>query len=136
MSPGYNPVRGKDEAQLAYTAFSLSQVIDQFHLDLDEKSDLYSLVPETCVRPEFVAQLDELTPLALAIATEKARSELIIAPVLVEAKKEDMHSGYGQCLAEMVAAQMFNDREGTPRIYTYGVVTNGTTWRFSLSGCR
>ena len=32
--------------------------------------------------------------------------------MLVEAKNEDMKSGYGQCVAEMVAAQKFNKREG------------------------
>ena len=36
-------------------------------------------------------------------------------PILavVEAKKEDLVSGLGQCAAEMVAIRLFNEREGT-----------------------
>src|SRR5579871_117655 len=38
------------------------------------------------------------------------------APVLavVEAKKEDIVGGLGQCAAEMVGIRLFNEREGTP----------------------
>ena len=59
------------------------------------------------------------------------------APVvtLVEAKKEDMLTGMGQCAAEMVGARLFNERAGNPIDPVYGVVTTGTAWRFmSLSG--
>ena len=50
--------------------------------------------------------------------------------VMVEAKKNDIEEGLGQCAAEMVAAQIFNQREGNqvPRIY--GCVTNGESWQF------
>ncbi len=62
-------------------------------------------------------------------------SEFILeieAPVIaiVEAKNDSTNSGLGQCIAEMVAAQRFNqardkitDFSGTVRIY--GAVTNG-----------
>ena len=33
-------------------------------------------------------------------------------------------------MAEMVAAQMFNDREGQNIDTLYGAVTTGTNWRF------
>ena len=33
---------------------------------------------------------------------------------VVEAKKEDLVAGLGQCAAEMVAIRLFNEREGTP----------------------
>ncbi|MBD2325791.1 hypothetical protein [Alkalinema sp. FACHB-956] len=117
-------------------------------------------------------------PLVLARGSEKARSELLIAPILlevsrhlsqqaslfsgedftvdparglnglcdflisnspqqleiekpviviVEAKKVDLNSGLAQCLAEMVAAQQFNQSE-TELIY--GCVTTGTGWKF------
>ena len=59
------------------------------------------------------------------------------APVvtLVEAKKEDMLTGMGQCAAEMVGARLFNERAGNPIDPVYGVVTTGTAWRvMSLSG--
>src|SRR5262249_21881616 len=54
---------------------------------------------------------------------------------LVEAKKEDLTPGLGQCAAEMVGARLFNERAGTAMEVVYGAVTSGTGWRFlSLSG--
>ncbi len=166
---------------MAYSTFTLSQITHQFHIDIDEKSNLFGNVREATLRSEFLAQLNELTPLALSVATEKARSELIIAPVLlelwrmtgqqigffsgvifdvdksqgldgycdyiltrtprqlfveapivmlVEAKNEDMKSGYGQCLAEMLAAQRFNAADGHGADRVYGAVTTGERWKF------
>jgi hypothetical protein len=60
--------------------------------------------------------------------------ELLIlnAPVItiVEAKKENINAGLGQCVAEMVAAKLFNEREGNNIQTIYGTVTTGTNWRF------
>jgi len=42
------------------------------------------------------------------------------AIVIVEAKKSDIKSGIGQCIAEMVAAQRFNAAKGKPVTSTYG----------------
>lgn len=50
--------------------------------------------------------------------------------VLVEAKKSDLSSGLGQCIAEMEGARIFNEREGTPISPIYGVVTDGVLWQF------
>lgn len=47
--------------------------------------------------------------------------------MLVEAKPENLNAGLGQCGAEMVAAQLFNQR--TDRAI-YGCVTNGELWKF------
>ena len=47
--------------------------------------------------------------------------------VLVEAKKNDFEQGWGQCLAELVAAQKINDDSDFP---VYGVVTDGKLWEF------
>ena len=47
--------------------------------------------------------------------------------LLVEAKKNDFEQGWGQCLAELVAAQKINDDAGFP---VYGIVTDGTLWQF------
>jgi hypothetical protein len=54
------------------------------------------------------------------------------APIVavVEAKREDLVAGLGQCVAEMVAIQMFNERDGKPRSVVYGCVTSGSNWRF------
>ena len=52
------------------------------------------------------------------------------AVVIVEAKKEDLKPALGQCLAEMVAAQRFNQQKQQPIAAIYGTVTSGTAWRF------
>jgi hypothetical protein len=56
----------------------------------------------------------------------------ISAPVItiVEAKNENIIGGLGQCVAEMIAAQIFNQRKGIDIPVIYGVVTSGTAWRF------
>jgi len=54
------------------------------------------------------------------------------APVLavVEAKRENLGEALGQCVAEMVAIQLFNEREGSPLPAVHGCVTSGNIWRF------
>ena len=56
----------------------------------------------------------------------------IQAPVVavVEAKKEDLTAGLGQCAAEMVAIRLFNEREQAPTSIVHGCVTSGNLWRF------
>ena len=46
--------------------------------------------------------------------------------ILVEAKKNDFEQGWGQCLAELVAAQKINDNADLP---VYGIVTDATLWQ-------
>ncbi len=54
------------------------------------------------------------------------------APVVtvVEAKNDNIKSGLGQCVAEMVAARLFNERTGEGPATIHGVVTTGSNWRF------
>lgn len=52
------------------------------------------------------------------------------AVVIVEAKKSDLRSVIGQCVAEMVAAQRFNKMKNKSVNTIYGSVTSGTQWRF------
>jgi heterodisulfide reductase subunit B len=54
------------------------------------------------------------------------------AAVIVEAKKADITTGLGQCVAEMVAAQLFNQEQNAPIDVIYGIVTNGMQWRFLM----
>jgi hypothetical protein len=58
----------------------------------------------------------------------------ISAPVLIviEAKNENIKGGFGQCIAAMIAAQIFNQREGNAVDRIYGVVTSGTNWKFLI----
>jgi hypothetical protein len=66
--------------------------------------------------------------------TRSREQSVITSPVLtiVEAKKEDLKPGMGQCIAEMVAARLFNEREGSDIRSIYGAVTTGTNWQFLL----
>ena len=47
--------------------------------------------------------------------------------MMVEAKKNDFELGWGQCLAELVAAQKINDDTTFP---VHGIVTDGILWQF------
>jgi hypothetical protein len=164
---------------MAYNKFTLEKVTEQFGLTIVEKEAIF---PKTEVEPSQILLqiLDRNLLLAKGIATEKAFSELIVSPILVEmrelthrkislfsgidftidvhqglsgrcdfiislnenqffltapvialveAKKGVLQDGYGQCTAEMIAAQLFNERKGLHRKRIYGVVTNGLEWQ-------
>lgn len=66
------------------------------------------------------------------ILTRSAEQFFITKPVvtIIEAKRENIPSGLGQCIATMIAAQRFNEQEGEPMDTLYGVVTTGTDWKF------
>ena len=166
---------------MSYSDFTLSKIQREFSLKINEQVDFFANVPE--VQPsDFLREtLRNNLPLALAINTEKSRSEMIIAPILidlrkivnnqislfsgtefnvdasqglngtcdflisldpeqlfikspvfaiVEAKKENLNAGLGQCLAEMIAGQIFNQQEGNQIQTIYGVVTTGNIWKF------
>ncbi|MEO1430071.1 MAG: hypothetical protein AAFS12_14985 [Cyanobacteria bacterium J06632_19] len=166
---------------MSYSNFSLSRVKREFNLTTVENQSFFPTIQP--IEPSFYLKeaLTEGLPLAIATGSEKARSELIISPILVEvrkilerkisffsgedftvapeldltgvcdflisrsaeqvfieapavviieAKKGDLKPGLGQCAAEMVAAQMFNQQTGIPISTIYGSVTSGTVWRF------
>jgi hypothetical protein len=166
---------------MAYSEFKLKEILQEFELTLHENLDLFADVLAVQYSENLEISLRENASLAVDINTEKARSEMIIAPILlevrrlvnyqvglfsgsefnvapekglngtcdflislsperlfikapiiilVEAKKEDLKAGLGQCVAEMFAAQLFNEREGNNIPAIYGVVTSGTNWRF------
>ena len=72
---------------MAYSDFTLQEVTQRFQLVIEEQHNLFAAVPEVEPGDFLRALLDENVPLALALSTEKARSELMIAPVLVEVRK-------------------------------------------------
>ena len=166
---------------MPYSEFTLAKIKKNFNLTTSEDTDIFSAVPELECSDYLAETLHYNVPLALASNSEKARSEMIIAPILievrkqlqsqfslfsgvdfnvdvekgltgfcdfiissgserlfvsapvmmlVEAKKEDILAGLGQCVAEMVAAQIFNEREGNEISVVYGTVTSGTNWKF------
>lgn len=166
---------------MSYSDFTLEKVQKVFDLTISEDVDLFANIPELEPSALLTEFLQDNAQLALKINTEKARSEMIIAPilldlrkqvgskislfsgvdfnvdierglngtcdyiiskspeqlflkspviVLVEAKKENIGAGIGQCASEMLAAQVFNDREGNQIPVILGVVTSGNIWRF------
>ena len=66
------------------------------------------------------------------VISQSPEQLVLEAPVLVvvEAKKDDLKQGMGQCLSEMVAAQRFNDQRERSIPQIYGTVMTGTVWRF------
>jgi len=68
---------------MAFRDFTFPQVQHDFGLTLRD-ADLFSTAPLFAVRAEFAAFIRDGTALAVANSTEKAKSEFIIAPVLLE----------------------------------------------------
>jgi hypothetical protein len=165
---------------MPYSSFTLDEVEQRFDLKLKTGRFLPVLEP---IAPSNLLQqfLATTLPLAQETGSEKARSEFIIAPILVElrtllansisifsgedftvdrelglngicdflisrsptqfkinapvvalveAKKGVLKDGWGQCIAEMVAAQRFNQIHEQAIDLIYGVVTSGTGWQF------
>jgi hypothetical protein len=77
---------------MPYSDFDLKTVKQKLGVHVLEQEGLFASVPCAAVRPAFQEILHENIPLARAINTEKARSELIIANVLVEVRKILKHS--------------------------------------------
>ena len=71
---------------MAFRDFTFPQV--QYDLGLTiHDADLFSSAPPFAVREDFAAFLRDGVALAAAISTEKAKSEFIIAPVLLELRR-------------------------------------------------
>jgi len=50
--------------------------------------------------------------------------------VVLEAKKNDIEEGLGQCAAQMLGAKTFNESDGTATPFLFGCVTTGEDWQF------
>ena len=166
---------------MAYSDFTLETVQEKFQLETIESANIFSDIEPVPPSEALVAELAKKVQLAIAIRTEKARSELIVtnvlvelreqfnrkislfsgidfsvdaekgltgtcgflislspeqfyleapAIVLVEAKNADPTLGIGQCVAEMLAAQCFNQQKDNNIPSIYGATTTGTEWLF------
>ena len=166
---------------MSYSEFTLSQLESEFNLILQQRVELFKSIES--VNPSALLKeiLAENIPLALEIDTEKARSELIISPIIVElrkyfnrqislfsgtefnvdkskgltgrcdflisyspkqleitapvvtiveAKNDNIKSGIAQCIAEMLAAQLFNQQKNNQISCIYGIITTGSNWKF------
>ena len=166
---------------MPYSDFTIDDLKSKFNLKIERRVELFPAVEPVSPSPLLREILEENLPLALEIDTEKARSELIVAPILVEirkqfnrqisifsgseftvdktkglngrcdfilshsaeqlsitapvvtmveAKDDNIKSGIPQCIAEMVAAQIFNEQKNNQIESIYGCVTTGSLWKF------
>jgi ribosomal protein L11 len=73
---------------MAYSDFTLSKFKNNFNIIIDEDSDLFANVEPVEPSSKLIDSLQETAELALAINTEKARSEMIITPILLEVRRK------------------------------------------------
>ena len=72
---------------MAYNNFTLDMLIQQFGLHIAVQFNTFAGAVPVAPSVRLRETLAETVPLALEVSTEKARSELIISPVLVEARR-------------------------------------------------
>ncbi|MGB0930934.1 MAG: hypothetical protein ACPGVB_09170 [Chitinophagales bacterium] len=79
-----------------------------------------------------VNALEDLNGEVDFILTKTPNSTTIDAPIfcLMEAKQHIIESSLGQCVAQMIAAQIFNKTEKQELPTIYGCVTSGEVWQF------
>lgn len=71
---------------MPFADFTFPQVQQTLGLEVNE-ADLFSSLPAVPLREDFVTTLTDGAAVALAINTEKAKSEFIIAPILLELRR-------------------------------------------------
>ncbi len=69
---------------MAYSSFTLSKVSRAFHLETVWKFGLFSEIAPVEPSAPLTTVLKRNLPFALTMGTEKAKSELIVSPVLIE----------------------------------------------------
>ena len=73
---------------MAYSNFTLETVEKEFELELVEHAGIFAEIEPVPLSAELANALVRNVPLAATINTAKARSELIVAPVLVELREQ------------------------------------------------
>lgn len=71
---------------MSYSEYTLSDLSRRLGMTVAEGGDLFAAVPNAELPATLSETLNRYLPLALNLNTEKARSELLIAPVLIELK--------------------------------------------------
>ena len=72
---------------MAYSDFTLSDIKEKFQIVTEEQVDIFPNIEAEKISDYLNGTLKENIPLALAIHTEKARSEMIVTPILIEIRK-------------------------------------------------
>ena len=73
---------------MAYSNFTLQTVEKEFELEFLEHAGIFSEIEPVELSAELTKALARNVPLATTINTEKARSEMIVSPVLVELREQ------------------------------------------------
>ncbi len=73
---------------MPYSKFTLSRAVEDFELTVREESNLFAAIDPVVPTPLLREILMENVPWAVAVGSEKARSEGIINPVLLEVKRQ------------------------------------------------
>ena len=73
---------------MSYSNFTLESVIMAFQLEKVESTGIFSKIEPIAPSAYLTTGLTKKIPLAAAIGTEKARSELIVADILVELREK------------------------------------------------
>ncbi len=73
---------------MAYSDFTISQLGSEFGLKIQFKAGLFREIESRPISEELQKMLDYNVPLATAIDSEKARSEMIVSPILIELKRQ------------------------------------------------
>jgi hypothetical protein len=73
---------------MPYSKFTLSRAVEDFDLTVREDPNLFAAIPPVVPTPLLREILVENVPWAVAVGSEKARSEGIINPVLLEVKRQ------------------------------------------------
>ena len=72
---------------MAYSNFTLNDIEKRLGIEIKSVFGLFESVESVPITPHLAETLRENVPLAIAVSTEKARSELIVSPMLVELRK-------------------------------------------------
>lgn len=75
------------ENLMAYSDFTLKMVKEKFNIQVIENTAMFADSAEVAISDILRGSLQYNVPLALAIGTEKARSEMIVVNILIEVKK-------------------------------------------------
>ena len=165
---------------MAYSKFTLPEIIEKFNLKI-KREIIFDEIKPIKISDFLKESLFRGYAIALPNGSEKARSELLVSPFLVElkqinnnrisvfsgeildvdkknglngecdfilslndnqlfidapiftvveAKKNDIGESFGQCVAQMLGAKIFNEKHKKDIDTIFGCVTTGDRWHF------
>lgn len=122
----YIPLANWINTEKARSEFIIAPILAELKWQMKDRMSLFSGV-------DFTVDSSQGLNGRCDYIISKAKEQLMVsAPVvmLVEAKNENIINGIPQCIAEMIAAQRFNQARHNTVSTLYGVVTTGSLWRF------